>query len=575
MRSSAFFYFIFTVLLVALLGSISQHSHALGRKSEENRDIGTSYLLGVKSSLEKIFQDIDLLSGELDERAVFQAAQNEYEHLQIILFSQGRDLRNVKIEVTPLICEDQRGAIATDQISLYQVGYVETKKPAYVVEYIGWWPDPLLPLEQFDLPSGIVQPIWMTLYVPNETPSGHYRGQVHIIPENARAETLEVDLKIWNFALPEKSSLQAVFSLYEHHIQAYFQMDMLSPQLLRTYYDFLLGHRINPTNLYLRNQPQPKLQDFQYCIDHGMNAANICYLYDWDYNEGNKGLFSEEFLKNIDAALPQTISFLEERDWSDIAFIYGPDEPSPRHYDGIKMIFNHVTDLAPNIRKVLTEPPVKDLYDYVDIWVPKLDEYKERECRDRQEQGDEIWWYVCLSPQHPYPNFFIDYPAIDHRILFWMTWKYDITGFLYYTLNRWSTNFQTEDKRWPEVPWNTFTCENYNGDGQLIYPGPDGEPYTSLRFEVIRDGIEDYEYLHLLQLYMERLVSLQTDEKQKHLCRAENLVRTIDQTVVKSRTKYTKDHQKLLQYRRLLAEEIVRLKRIVSENSGDDLKEQS
>lgn len=36
-----------------------------------------------------------------------------------------------------------------------------------------------------------------------------------------------------------------------------------------------------------------------------------------------------------------------------------------------------------------------------------------------------------------------------------------------------------------------------NGDGCLVYPGPDG-PSASLRLKCVRDGIDDYEYLHLL-----------------------------------------------------------------------------
>jgi hypothetical protein len=32
-----------------------------------------------------------------------------------------------------------------------------------------------------------------------------------------------------------------------------------------------------------------------------------------------------------------------------------------------------------------------------------------------------------------------------------------------------------------------------NGDGLLVYPGPHWTPYSSIQFEVIRDGVEDYE----------------------------------------------------------------------------------
>ncbi|MBC8443459.1 DUF4091 domain-containing protein, partial [PVC group bacterium] len=44
----------------------------------------------------------------------------------------------------------------------------------------------------------------------------------------------------------------------------------------------------------------------------------------------------------------------------------------------------------------------------------------------------------------------------------------------------------------------TYKSYKDNGDGLLVYPGPNLTPYSSIRLEVIRDGIEDYEYLALL-----------------------------------------------------------------------------
>jgi hypothetical protein len=46
-----------------------------------------------------------------------------------------------------------------------------------------------------------------------------------------------------------------------------------------------------------------------------------------------------------------------------------------------------------------------------------------------------------------------------------------------------------------------LTYENYNGEGSLFYPGTqagfDG-PVASIRLKMIREGMEDYEYLKIL-----------------------------------------------------------------------------
>jgi len=548
-----------------LLGSFCSPGPDFGHHHEEPDN---GYLAGVKTSLEKVFREPERLKGELSQRAIVGAARNEYEHFQIILVSHGGDLENIEIESTQLTCLDQGEVIQKENIAFYQVGYVETKRPAYDVEFVGWWPDPLIPLEQFDLAEGKVQPIWVTIYIPESTPSGDYQGCIKIIPENAEAETVEVVLTVWDFTLPEESSLQAVFSLYEEVIRDFYRFDVLPPEILRRYYSFLLAHRINPTSLYLRGDPQPRLENLEFCVDRGLNALNIAYLYDWGHSGGTKAHLSDEYERNLTASLSHTVAFLREHGWLEKAFIYGPDEPGQRDYSAVREMLSLVGRMAPGVRRVVTVGPVEDLYGYVDVWVPRIGDYDAEKCRRRQAIGEEVWLYVCASPLHPYPNFFVDYPAIDHRILFWMAWKYDISGFLYYSLNRWMTNQSNGQERWPDIPWNTFTWRDYNGDGQLIYPGRGGEPYSSIRLEIIRDGIEDFEYLHMLQARMRELAEGELESQSPLLYSAEDLLAAMKEKAVSDFTHYTKDENQLLEYRELVAEEIVRLSRILEGGTG-------
>jgi hypothetical protein len=86
-----------------------------------------------------------------------------------------------------------------------------------------------------------------------------------------------------------------------------------------------------------------------------------------------------------------------------------------------------------------------------------------------------------------------------------MTWKFGVTGFEYYCYNIWTHNLPDKDgKRWPEKPFYPRGWGDTNGDGMLFYPGPDG-PFSSVRFENIRDGIEDWESHRVLADYVEAL----------------------------------------------------------------------
>ncbi len=46
------------------------------------------------------------------------------------------------------------------------------------------------------------------------------------------------------------------------------------------------------------------------------------------------------------------------------------------------------------------------------------------------------------------------------------------------------------------VRWNV---DRHSLDGTLVYPGAGGGIYSSLRYESFRDGVEDAEYLYLLE----------------------------------------------------------------------------
>ena len=127
-----------------------------------------------------------------------------------------------------------------------------------------------------------------------------------------------------------------------------------------------------------------------------------------------------------------------------------------------------------------------------------------------KEKGGEITWYISCDQRYPQPNYFIDAPAMDLVMVPWITAKYQMDGILYWAINWWSETAN---------PWlnaNTFhsgfLCSDgsiLNGEGSLWYPGDYVERYTgqpnvngpisSIRFELLREGIEDYEYLSMLK----------------------------------------------------------------------------
>ncbi|MFH1741788.1 MAG: glycoside hydrolase domain-containing protein [bacterium] len=515
--------------------------------------------------------------GIVDGSVTIELARSESESAQFTIWPFQKDLENVTIHVNDLIHSEKKGIILSKDVDIHLAGFVDCRPPQYDPDLTGSLPDPLFPYMPFSVQAGTHQPVWLTLHTSRVTPPGTYQGSIEIHVPDQPIRTLPLFVRVYEFLL-ERTHLTTAFALFENEIQIWYGLEEDIPQeILRNYYEFLLSYRLNPTNIYASG-PRPRKEDIQFCLDRGMTAFNVKHIprgVEWTESERNNTLAF------FDVFYP----FLKKQNLLNSAYCYSFDEPNSEDYPKIKEIFGLLGSRYPGLRRATTEPPTEELDGVVDIYVPLTSKYDEADCRAFQKKGDEIWWYVCLAPKHPYANFFVDYQGIDHRILFWQTWKYKVTGFLYYAINLWRTNRTTEPtsniipfedpkwieairpgKRWPDIPWNSYTYSRHNGDGHLIYPGPDCEPYPSIRLALIRDGIEDYEYLYLLQERLNALLA-KKDQSPGVLALTDQAAKlvAVRSHVAESLTKYTHDPDALMMERRLVAELIERIDKKILE----------
>ena len=146
---------------------------------------------------------------------------------------------------------------------------------------------------------------------------------------------------------------------------------------------------------------------------------------------------------------------------------------------------------APSVRVV--EAVETEYLGKLDVYVPKLSHlnlwYPHFE-KQRREQGGELWFYTCCHPAGRYPNRFLDQSLLKVRVLHWINYLYDLDGYLHWGLNHYGSDDPfTEDGISKDLPL---------GDRAIVYPGEKGM-IGSLRFSAQRDGLQDYEYLWLLE----------------------------------------------------------------------------
>jgi len=85
------------------------------------------------------------------------------------------------------------------------------------------------------------------------------------------------------------------------------------------------------------------------------------------------------------------------------------------------------------------------LLETIDVLVPLI---RNGETFDRVREyaaaGKQFWCYNCNHPRGRYPATYLDVPLIKVRILPWICWRYGVTGYLYYAMGYWERQYKIE-----------------------------------------------------------------------------------------------------------------------------------
>ena len=273
---------------------------------------------------------------------------------------------------------------------------------------------------------------------------------------------------------------------------------------------------------------------------------------------------------------------LRQKGWLDEAYVYWFDEPAPRDYEFVMNGFRKLKDAAAGINRMLTEQVEPDLIGGPNIWCPVSNQYEHGPAEERRKHGEKFWWYVCTGPKAPYCTLFIDHPGTELRVWLWQTWQRKIDGILVWQTNYWTSSAAYPDPDSPQNPYDdpmgwrsgysTPKGEKRpwgNGDGRFIYPpeaaadahptGPVLEgPVDSIRWEMLRDGIEDYEYMVILKKIIEaNKAKLDAARLQTY-----NALLEVPEDVTKDMTTFTKDPAPIEVQRDRIARAISELSRL-------------
>ncbi|MDZ8184584.1 MAG: DUF4091 domain-containing protein [Nostoc sp. ChiSLP02] len=426
------------------------------------------------------------------------AAKGEYESFQLVVKAPANGLTNVNVSVSDLLGPNGQ-IIPKNNITLYREHYVYVSHSSPSMRGnlnpplgVGWYPDGLIPFldpatkkpplpselqaTPFSLKPNYNQPIWVDVFVPRNIKSGEYTGTFLVTSNRGKAQA-KVVLKVWNFELPLKPSLNSSFAFW------YNKTKNANQELLK---HKLMPKHVNP-------------EDGQALIPQGLVSANLGYWSGADITTCQMRSMPslEEFQKT--AASYQSDLFL---------YNYTADE-----IDRCPVLYPTIKKWAKNLHSagvanLVTMTPTPELYDdgsgsgrsAVDIWVllPKMYERATDKVTKVLQKGDKVWSYNTLVQDEYSPKWQIDFDPINFRIQpGFISQSLGLTGILYWQVDLWT-----------KAPWydiQTYSQDNRNyfpGEGMLVYPGKQvgiNGVVPSMRLKWLRDGVEDYEYIQILK----------------------------------------------------------------------------
>ena len=286
---------------------------------------------------------------------------------------------------------------------------------------------------------------------------------------------------------------------------------------------------------------------------------------------------TEEYNRLMEKYLGQMQDNLKKNGWLGKEYIYWFDEPNEKDYPFVRETNAMIKKYAPGITTFLTEHVSgQDITDVTDIsctiW-HRLDHNKIKKLNDK---GLQHWSYLCTAPKSPWITLFTDHDAINMRMWLLASWQHKLKGILIWETTYWNSS-EASPEGYLQNPWEEAMSfvTGYgwpvgkqtgwgNGDGRLFYPpnrDPNNDkrtfiegPVPSFRVELMRDGIEDYEYFTLLQ----KVVKNASADKSQIAKEAATALE-IPRSIYTDEKTYSKNPQDILNYRKKIAGYIMSL----------------
>jgi hypothetical protein len=442
-----------------------------------------------------------------------ELCRGEYEPFQIVVNSP-RELKAVTVQM--------EGMPEGLTVQCQPVGVVNIKKS---MVRAGLTPDPLHNDPKFDVAAGRNQSFWITLHAERSTKPGDYDLKGRLMAGTEVILAFSCPIRVWDFPMPKMPHLAYMCEYRPFNDNGRFKGLWHWPadrqaKLFRTYYQWYAKNRMQPgvifptfnatqndkgqwtivnRDAFIKNQREFQKEFpgiFQVMWQRWMLGCGN------SYPEFNSKAGQERF-EDMKYNMQLYVKLARENNLSlDRVVWYAGDEPICPHYDTRQQPIASINAYVRALRPYMGGIPVfasawpfdRDLLSSVDIWSMRSDGVPGN-LLERMPVGQAMNFGKCVAlTLDNSDNMLMDRQSINHRIDPWHAW-YANVPMLEYGMNQyWQMNPWDPKENWFTSAWPV------PGDMNLTYPPPSEDQVVScLRAELLREGMEDYEYLWLLR----------------------------------------------------------------------------
>lgn len=450
-----------------------------------------------------------------------------------MVFWSADSIADIELAISDFVSSEGKkmpATIAKTQVVKYVLtdefgGGCDTRKPGDFTVSLS--PDVLDNSSSVTLTPKTSRPVWISIDIPENAGAFRYQSKLIVKTKNQISKEFDISLEVVNKTLPKPADWKFYLDLWQnpYSVARYYRVKLWSKEhwsLLTPLMKMLADAGQKTITVSINKRPWgtqtedpyesmigwTKKTDGTWEYDYSifdqwvnfMMALGIkkqinCYsLVPW----GNEFYYFDQKSKNevklkaepgskpySELLIPFLTDFrghLQKKGWNKITCL-AMDERAPEE---MKAMLSLVSAIAPEFGISLADNHKSyKLYpdQLKDLSVAFGAIIEEKDLTYRKANNMVSTFYLCCTNE--FPNNFTFSPPSEGIYIGWYAMAANLDGFLRWSFNNWVANPLTDSRfrTWPA------------GDTYIVYPGA----RSSVRFEMLRDGIEDAEKIRILR----------------------------------------------------------------------------